>query len=131
MKGNALRSPSERLLSIASATRRHQQKADPMGIPIGDEPSGSRTPPYVVYGLIALNALVWLLQLQLGESFTNGWSAVPYELTHGQDLTGTRTIEAGGEAFPVRLYPGPTPIYLTLLSAMFMHGSWLHILGNM
>jgi membrane associated rhomboid family serine protease len=56
---------------------------------------------------------------------------VPYELTHGQDLTGTRTVEAGGEAFPVRLYPGPTPIYLTLLSAMFMHASWLHILGNM
>jgi membrane associated rhomboid family serine protease len=102
-----------------------------MVIPIGDEPSGSRTRPYVVYGLIALNAIVWLLQLQMGESFTNGWSTVPFEITHGQDLTGTHTVEAGGEAFPVRLYPGPTPIYLTLLSAMFMHGSWLHILGNM
>jgi membrane associated rhomboid family serine protease len=102
-----------------------------MVIPIGDEPSGHRTPPYVVYGLIALNALVWLLQLQIGEPFTNGWSTVPYEITHAEDLTGTRTIEAGGESFPVRLYPGPTPIYLTLLSSMFMHGSWLHILGNM
>jgi len=102
-----------------------------MVIPIGDEPSGLRTPPYVVYGLIAINVLVWLLQLQIGESFTNGWSTVPYEITHGQDLIGTRTVVAGGEAFPVRLYPGPTPIYLTLLSAMFMHGSWLHILGNM
>jgi membrane associated rhomboid family serine protease len=78
-----------------------------------------------------VNALVWLLQLQMGESFTNGWSAVPYEITHDQDLTGTRTVEAGGQTFPVRLYPGPTPIYLTLLSAMFMHGSWVHILGNM
>jgi membrane associated rhomboid family serine protease len=102
-----------------------------MVIPIGDEPSGLRTPPYVVYGLIAINVLVWLLQLQLGESFTNGWSTVPYEITHGQDLIGTRTVVAGGESFPVRLYAGPTPIYLTLLSAMFMHGSWLHILGNM
>jgi membrane associated rhomboid family serine protease len=102
-----------------------------MVIPIGDEPSGLRTPPYVVYGLIAINVLVWLLQLQVGESFTNGWSTVPYEITHGQDLIGTRTVMAGGEAFPVRLYPGPTPIYFTLLSAMFMHGSWLHILGNM
>jgi membrane associated rhomboid family serine protease len=101
-----------------------------MVIPIGDEPSG-HGPPYVVYGLIVINVLVWLLQLQVGESFTNGWSTVPYEITHGVDLTGTRTVEAGGEAFPVRLYPGPTPIYLTLLSAMFMHGSWLHILGNM
>ncbi len=27
--------------------------------------------------------------------------------------------------------PGPSPIYLTLLTAMFMHGGWLHILGNM
>jgi hypothetical protein len=102
-----------------------------MVIPIGDEPSGVRTPPYVVYGLIVINVLVWLLQLQIGEAFTNGWSTVPYEITHGEDLTGTRTVEAGGEAFPVRLYRGPTPIYLTLLSAMFMHGSWLHILGNM
>jgi membrane associated rhomboid family serine protease len=102
-----------------------------MVIPIGDEPSGVRTPPYVVYGLIVINVLVWLLQLQIGEAFTNGWSIVPYEITHGEDLTGTRTVEAGGEAFPVRLYRGPTPIYLTLLSAMFMHGSWLHILGNM
>jgi rhomboid family protein len=78
-----------------------------------------------------VNALVWLLQLQMGASFTNGWSTVPYGITHDQDLTGTRTVEAGGRTFPVRLYPGPTPIYLTLLSAMFMHGSWVHILGNM
>jgi membrane associated rhomboid family serine protease len=102
-----------------------------MVIPLGDEPSGSRTPPYVIYVLIAINTLVWLYQLQAGESFTNGWSTVPFEITHGEDLVGTRTVEAGGEAFPVRLYPGPTPIYLTLLSAMFMHGSWLHLLGNM
>jgi membrane associated rhomboid family serine protease len=102
-----------------------------MVIPLGDEPSGSRSPPYVIYGLIAVNALVWLYQLQAGESFTNGWSTVPYEITHGEDLVGTRTVEAGGEAIPVQLYPGPTPIYLTLLSAMFMHGSWLHLIGNM
>ena len=102
-----------------------------MVIPLGDEPSGSRTPPYVIYGLIAINSLVWLYQLQAGESFTNGWSTVPYEITHGEDLVGSRTVDVGGEAFPVQLYPGPTPIYLTLLSAMFMHGSWMHLLGNM
>jgi membrane associated rhomboid family serine protease len=102
-----------------------------MVIPLSDEPSGSRTPPYVIYGLIAINVLVWLLQLQAGESFTNGWSTVPYEITHNEDLVGTRTVEAGGQSFPVQLYPGPTPIYLTLLSAMFMHGSWMHLIGNM
>lgn len=88
-----------------------------MVIPLGDEPSGSRTPPYVIYALIAINTLVWLYQLQAGESFTNGWSTVPYEITHGKDLVGAQTVHVGGEAFPVQLYPGPTPIYLTLLSA--------------
>jgi membrane associated rhomboid family serine protease len=102
-----------------------------MVIPLGDEPSGSRTAPYVIYALIAINTLVWLYQLQAGESFTNGWSTVPYEITHGEDLVGTRTVDVGNESFPVQLYPGPTPIYLTLLSAMFMHGSWMHLLGNM
>src|SRR4029078_13099223 len=29
------------------------------------------------------------------------------------------------------LAPGPQPIYLTLLSSMFMHGGWLHLGGNM
>ena len=33
--------------------------------------------------------------------------------------------------YPVPQYPGPVPIQLTLLSSMFMHGSWMHILGNM
>ncbi len=28
-------------------------------------------------------------------------------------------------------YPGPSPIYLTLLTSMFMHGGWAHIGGNM
>ena len=102
-----------------------------MVIPLGDEPSGSRTPAYVVYGLIAVNVLVWLVQLQAGESFTNGWSTVPFEITHGEDLVGTRTVDVGGQSFPVQLYPGPTPIYLTLLTAMFMHGSWMHLIGNM
>ncbi len=87
-----------------------------MVIPLGDEPSGSRTPPYVIYGLIAINTLVWLYQLQAGESFSNGWSTVPYEITHGEDLVGTRTVDVSREAFPIQLYPGPTPIYLTLLS---------------
>jgi membrane associated rhomboid family serine protease len=102
-----------------------------MVIPLSDEPSGARTPAVVVYGLIAVNVVVWLIQLQAGESFTNGWSTVPYEITHGEDLVGTRTVDVGGQSFPVQLYPGPTPIYLTLLTAMFMHGSWMHLLGNM
>jgi membrane associated rhomboid family serine protease len=102
-----------------------------MVLPIGDENLGRRSTPYVVYAIIALNAVAWLAQLGAGEAFTNGYATVPYEITHGTDLTGTRMIEVGGQSYPIPHYPGPSPIYLTLLTAMFMHGSWAHILGNM
>ena len=102
-----------------------------MVIPLGDERTGRDLTPYVVFGLIAINALVWLLQLSLGDSFTNGYATVPFEITHGQDLVGTQTIAVGGQPITITEAPGPTPIYLTLLTAMFMHGGWMHILGNM
>ncbi|MEO6094854.1 MAG: rhomboid family intramembrane serine protease [Fibrobacteria bacterium] len=102
-----------------------------MLIPLGDDNSGRRITPYVVYGLVAANALVWYLQLTQGASFTYGYSAVPYEITHGVDLTRDGMVDIRGQDFPVPQYPGPAPIYLTLLSSMFMHGSWMHILGNM
>jgi hypothetical protein len=41
-----------------------------MFIPLGDDNSGRRITPYVVYGLVAANALVWYLQLSRGEPFT-------------------------------------------------------------
>jgi membrane associated rhomboid family serine protease len=102
-----------------------------MVIPLGDERTGREVTPYVLYGLIAVNAIVWLIQLSAGDSFTNGWATVPFEITHGQDLVGTQTISVGGQSISIPEAPGPTPIYLTLLSAMFMHGGWMHILGNM
>ena len=37
----------------------------------------------------------------------------------------------GGETVPIPQEPGPSPIYLTLLWSMFMHGGWLHLAGNM
>jgi membrane associated rhomboid family serine protease len=102
-----------------------------MFIPLGDDNSGRRITPYVVFGLVAANAVVWYLQLAQGEAFTYGFSAVPYEITHGVDLTQADMVDVHGRDFAVPQYPGPTPIYLTLLSSMFMHGSWMHILGNM
>ena len=98
-----------------------------MLFPLGDDNSGRQTTPIVNYALIAANVLVFLIQLTAGDPFTNGWSTVPYEITHGQDLI--RDVAIGGEH--IHLYAGPTPIYLTLLSSMFMHGSLLHIGGNM
>jgi membrane associated rhomboid family serine protease len=102
-----------------------------MVMPLRDDDTDRRTVPVVTYALIAVNILVWLIELGLGEKFINGYSTVPFEITHGRDLVGMQTIHAGGQSIPIHLYPGPTPIYLTLLTSMFMHASWLHIGGNM
>lgn len=99
--------------------------------PLGDDNSNRQTVPYVVYALIGLNVLVYLLQVTAGDSFTYAWSTVPSEITTGIDLVRPVVIQAGGETFQIPQYPGPTPIYLTLLSSMFMHGSLMHIGGNM
>ena len=102
-----------------------------MVMPLRDDDTDRRTVPIVTYALIAVNILVWLIELGLGEKFINGFSTVPFEITHNTDLVGMQTIHAGGQSISIRLYPGPTPIYLTLLFSMFMHASWLHIGGNM
>ena len=102
-----------------------------MVMPLRDDDSDRHTVPVVTYALIAVNVVVWLIELSLGERFINGYSTVPLEITSGRDLVGTQTIQAGGQSIPIQLYPGPTPIYLTLFSAMFMHASWAHIIGNM
>jgi membrane associated rhomboid family serine protease len=102
-----------------------------MVMPLRDDDTDRHTVPVVTYALIAVNVLVWLIELSLGESFINGYSTVPAEITQGRDLVGTQTIQVDGQSIPIQLYPGPTPIYLTLLSSMFMHASWAHILGNM
>ncbi len=117
-----------------------------MLFPIGDDNQGRLTTPYVVYILIAINALVFLLLQQAvltgqGNYFTYGYSVVPREITTGIDLTEpvvltdappVRDERTGRVQHPViPETPGPSPIYLTLLTAMFMHGGWLHIIGNM
>lgn len=102
-----------------------------MVMPLGDDNLDRRSVPIVTYALIAINVVVWLLELGGGERFINGYSAVPFEITNNTDLVGTQTVEAGGQRIPIELYAGPKPIYLTLLSSMFMHASWMHIIGNM
>ncbi len=100
-------------------------------IPLGDDNSGRTLTPFIVYALIAANAAVWFLQLTVGEPFTYGWATVPFEITHGTDLVRAAAMDMHGQDLAIPQYPGPTPIYFTLLSSMFMHGSWMHILGNM
>jgi membrane associated rhomboid family serine protease len=87
--------------------------------------------PWMVIALAVANGLAWLLQLKDGEPFTNALAAIPYELSHGVDLTDVQWVAAAGHFVPIENAPGPQPIYLTLISSMFLHGSWAHLLGNM
>lgn len=103
-----------------------------MFFPIGDDNRDRIRTPWAVWVVIGINAVVWLLQLTIGEPFTYGFSVVPYEIVNGVDLAQAVRVDAGGgQVLAIPQYPGPAPIYLTLLSAMFMHGSWMHIIGNM
>ncbi len=102
-----------------------------MFLPLGDDNSRRRSFPFLTITIIGINAFIWYLQLVLGDSFTNGYSVVPKELFTGADIIGRETILAGAHKISYQLYQGPTPIYLTILSSMFMHGSWPHIIGNM
>ncbi len=104
-------------------------------LPIGDENERGHGPAFVSLAFIGLNVAVFLL-LQgaggpSGEEFTYGYSAVPYEITTGVDLIEPQPVTIDGEQVPIPQEPGPSPIWLTLLSSMFMHGGWLHIGGNL
>jgi membrane associated rhomboid family serine protease len=56
---------------------------------------------------------------------------VPAEITTGTDITETVEIPVGDHVFTIDHQPGPVPIYLTLLTSMFMHGGIIHLAGNM
>ena len=101
-------------------------------IPIGDEDTGGQPGlPWVNIAIIALNVLVFLYQLA-DPNFTNGYSTVPAEITSGKDIIGSFLLVApDGTSVQIDEAPGPNPIWLTLLTSMFMHGGGLHIGGNM
>src|SRR6266487_5468286 len=104
-----------------------------MLFPIGDDNQGRLTTPFVVYLIIIINAVVFLLfqqatSTEAGAEFTYAYSVVPYEITHNVDLVSPMRVP-GGPVIPQ--FPGPNPIWLTIFTSMFMHGSWIHILGNM
>lgn len=101
-----------------------------MIFPIGDDNSDRTTTPVVTYALIAINVLVFVFLQGLGsnEAFTYAFSAVPYEITTGEDIT--RPVRVGAQAV-IEHQPTPGSVYLTLLTSMFMHGGVAHLFGNM
>jgi membrane associated rhomboid family serine protease len=108
-----------------------------MVFPVGDDNSDRQTTPVVNYVLIAINVLVFVLFQGLGQNqkFTYALSTVPAEIVTGKDLvTNDRTItdpDTGERVEVPGLQPTPISVYITLLTSMFMHGSIMHIAGNM
>jgi membrane associated rhomboid family serine protease len=76
--------------------------------PVGDDNSQRRTFPTVTIVLIGLNVLVFLAELAGGDQFITDWAFIPSRFS----------AEPGANA-------------VTIFSAMFMHGGWLHLFGNM
>jgi len=102
-----------------------------MFLPIGDDNRARRTFPFVVWTIFVANVIVWYLELTLGDLFIAAYSAVPFEITRGIDLVHPSALRLAGELVEIPQAPGPSPVQLTLLTAMFLHGSWGHIIGNM
>jgi len=104
-----------------------------MVFPIGDDNTGRVRTPYVTYLLIALNVLVFVVFQGLGsnERFTYAYSVVPEEIRTGDDIAKPVPVEVGGQTEQIPLQPTPVSVYLTLLMSIFMHGSLMHLFGNM
>jgi rhomboid family protein len=104
-------------------------------IPLSDDNTGRRTTPLVNWAIIAANIFVFVFLQGLGanERFTLAYAAVPYEILTGKDVAESVPIrdEYGRTQGAIDLQPTPIPVFLTLLTSMFMHGGIAHIAGNM
>ena len=75
-------------------------------VPLSDASRTLTRIPIVTVLIIALNVVCFGLELEGGEAFAIRWSVIPAEIVAGHHL-------------------------VTLITAMYMHGSWAHIIGNM
>ncbi|MGA3032853.1 MAG: rhomboid family intramembrane serine protease [Terracidiphilus sp.] len=75
-------------------------------IPLGDVSRRTRKFALVTLLIILANAYVFLRELLEGDAFVARWAVIPADILHGHH-------------------------WITLITAMFMHAGWLHIIGNM
>ncbi|MBI3953911.1 MAG: rhomboid family intramembrane serine protease [Chloroflexi bacterium] len=98
-------------------------------IPLSDPELRRRSFPVVNVCLIALSATVFVYELLLSERdleiFFYRFAVIPNELAHGAAYT---TLSLGRQTFDITT---PYSNWITPFAAMFMHGGWLHFLGNM
>ena len=98
--------------------------------PYHDENKTQRT-PYVTMALIAMSTLAWLLAQGAGSELALAQSVCDLGLIPGEL---TQSIPIGtqfpmGERMACLTDPGPQ--YSHVITSMFLHGSWMHLLGNM
>jgi membrane associated rhomboid family serine protease len=88
-------------------------------IPLRDDQPRFST-PFLTYFLIGLNLLIYFFEATLDmrnqQTLLVQLGLVPAHVT--ALLTGTRHLN-------------PVAVVLTVLTSMFLHGSWLHVIGNM
>ncbi len=105
--------------------------------PISDDNSDRHLTPVVNYVIIVINVLVFILLQGMGHNlgFTYAFSTVPQEILTGTDVITQGqmlTDPATGQTLQIPgLQATPIPVYLTMITSMFMHGGWGHLLGNM
>jgi membrane associated rhomboid family serine protease len=75
-------------------------------IPLSDASRRPRHYPFVTVLIIVVNIVVFFAELAGGEAFVRRWSVIPASIVAGHH-------------------------WITIFTAMFLHGGWLHILGNM
>jgi membrane associated rhomboid family serine protease len=75
-------------------------------VPLRDVSRNPSHVPVITASIIAINGLAFALELNGGDAFVSKWSVIPAEIVTGHH-------------------------WITLLTSMFMHGSWSHIVGNM
>jgi membrane associated rhomboid family serine protease len=77
-----------------------------MFFPIGDTQVHGGHKPIISYTFIVINVIVFLIQVVTPGNLICKYSAIPIDIVQGQS-------------------------YTTILSSIFMHGSWMHLIGNM
>ena len=91
-------------------------------IPIRDDQPRFST-PYVTYFLVALNVVIFLMELSIGAQSRGALNSLIFEFgVVPKQVLGS----LGG-----RLQLSPAAAVVPIFTSMFLHGSWLHIIGNM
>ena len=104
-------------------------------IPFSDAEHTRHSFPVVNVALTSLNVLVFLYELSLsGIGFLEGekirlffltWGLIPQELTGGEPFI---SVSAGARILSIET---PLPTWTTIFSSMFIHGGFMHLIGNM